>query len=356
MRKFIYLFVALALLVPALPNQARADSKKFDHKIRICHATASASNPYNSIEVDKNATAGGHLGHEGDISPEYWALTFQGLKKISKNWDEEGQAIWHNDCQVPEPVDCQYHYAEPTVLCGTEELDVIVDAEPANGGLACPTEPKLYDAGECTYHYWCELVKEEEPPISAPLSEPIHFTAKTQPVFLGWRKVEVRDVDENPEGKPFEEGMDENCEFPPEPVDCVYHYEEPTVVCGTEELAVVVDSPPVNGGLACPTEPKLYDSEIACEEEEKPEPVDCAWVWSKPILTCGEEVLHVVATSPAEDGGKECPINTKVVDHGACEVEEVEAPAVTPEAEVQIKYESTLAPTGMNLDFLFFWL
>ena len=65
-------------------------------KVRICHATASASNPYNSIEVDTDAIDGAgsndHSSHSGDIIPPVDGVT-AGL-----NWTTAGQAIYNNDC------------------------------------------------------------------------------------------------------------------------------------------------------------------------------------------------------------------------------------------------------------------
>ena len=42
-----------------------------EHKVTICHATASETNPYNEISVDKNSTAQGHDSHSGDIIPPF---------------------------------------------------------------------------------------------------------------------------------------------------------------------------------------------------------------------------------------------------------------------------------------------
>src|SRR5579872_6494171 len=40
-----------------------------DHKITICHATGSATNPYVEITVDKHALKNGHTTAKGDIIP-----------------------------------------------------------------------------------------------------------------------------------------------------------------------------------------------------------------------------------------------------------------------------------------------
>lgn len=88
-----------------------------NHKVTICHATNSNTNPYLVIDVDIASSGylkAGHNGHEGpiwydgakdakvkwgDIIPSYdYAQTsfhFDGL-----NWTEEGEAIWDNGCVI----------------------------------------------------------------------------------------------------------------------------------------------------------------------------------------------------------------------------------------------------------------
>lgn len=88
------------------------------HKVTICHATNSDTNPYVVIDVDIASSGyvkAGHSDHTGpiwyagakdekvkwgDIIPAYdYAPTtfhYPGL-----NWTDEGQAIWENDCQIP---------------------------------------------------------------------------------------------------------------------------------------------------------------------------------------------------------------------------------------------------------------
>jgi hypothetical protein len=135
-----------------------------DHKIDICHATSSHTNPYTTNNVDKNSTVQGHdlhngpiwyegiTGNWGDIIPPYayyeleivgsheecpnsassydfvWLpgktcireVNFQGFKFYKyaypntvddygwveyqypgKNWTTQGQAIWNNGCEIP---------------------------------------------------------------------------------------------------------------------------------------------------------------------------------------------------------------------------------------------------------------
>ena len=98
-----------ALTMPALATPGE------EHKQTICHATHSETNPYVQITVDyaaidgeKNNDHSHHLGPVwysgakadgvdwGDIIPPT-----EGVNP-GQNW-EDGEAIWLNDCQVPEP-------------------------------------------------------------------------------------------------------------------------------------------------------------------------------------------------------------------------------------------------------------
>jgi len=90
-----------------------------DHKVTLCHATDSNTNPYVTITVDTNAAGGGnndgvggHASHTGPI----WNATLKdqhikwgdiipsfdfgnGDSFAGLNWTAEGQAIFNNDCQ-----------------------------------------------------------------------------------------------------------------------------------------------------------------------------------------------------------------------------------------------------------------
>jgi hypothetical protein len=106
-----------ALFLPSTASIA-AEPKT---EITICHGTGSDSNPYvtespaiNSSGTDAGLLAGGHNSHTGpvwhpgivggwgDIIPpyDYAPINFHydGL-----NWTAEGQAIYNNDCNIPEP-------------------------------------------------------------------------------------------------------------------------------------------------------------------------------------------------------------------------------------------------------------
>lgn len=88
-------------------------------KVEICHATASYQNPYVVNEPAADGDVSGHADHVGpifyvdipkhtewgDIIPPFYyddggeePAFFPGL-----NWDDEGQAIYENDCVIPTP-------------------------------------------------------------------------------------------------------------------------------------------------------------------------------------------------------------------------------------------------------------
>ncbi|MET3718497.1 MULTISPECIES: hypothetical protein [unclassified Arthrobacter] len=64
------------------------------HKVTICHATGSESNPYVEITVDFKGVKA-HAQHGDDIIPG-------NSKWEGQNWDEDGQATYNNGC-VPCP-------------------------------------------------------------------------------------------------------------------------------------------------------------------------------------------------------------------------------------------------------------
>jgi len=128
-RAFIGLLFALSLT--ALPGAAAtADSVQHQnsivlavapgaavHKVTLCHATDSDTNPYVSVTVDVHAAHGstGHAGHTGpvwdstlkanhtkwgDIIPPY---TEAGISFAGLNWSAAGQAIYNNGCQPVTP-------------------------------------------------------------------------------------------------------------------------------------------------------------------------------------------------------------------------------------------------------------
>jgi hypothetical protein len=88
--------------VGACASIAAATKPDPTHKITICHATASASNPYVAITVDI-ASIGLDSGHgrsgvnAGDIIPKF---DIDGYSYPGNNWDADHQAILDNGCDA----------------------------------------------------------------------------------------------------------------------------------------------------------------------------------------------------------------------------------------------------------------
>lgn len=98
-------------------NNNHDNNNNYNHKIDICHRTNSHQNPYTLMSVDSSSILGQHSskhgnhngpvwypgiqGNWGDIIPpfDYWFII--PLHYDGKNWNEEGQEIWNNDCQIP---------------------------------------------------------------------------------------------------------------------------------------------------------------------------------------------------------------------------------------------------------------
>lgn len=113
------LFV-MALALPSTAIATKPTAPDAQHKVTICHRTASSTNPYVRITVDIAAVDGvvghgpadhaamhtGDVWHQGmpktpkwgDIIPPFYAdgHTLTGLKPL--NWDTAGQAIFANNC------------------------------------------------------------------------------------------------------------------------------------------------------------------------------------------------------------------------------------------------------------------
>ena len=68
-------------------------------QVSICHATASASNPFVLIHPAAAGIVNGHLGHQdgADVVPPF---TYKGIT-YSQNWDAPGQALFANGCAAP---------------------------------------------------------------------------------------------------------------------------------------------------------------------------------------------------------------------------------------------------------------
>ena len=133
-----------------------------DHKVVICHASASVANPYQTPDVDKDSIQntegldpnghGTHVGpifdpeihhngdNWGDIIPPFAAGYLAGPPEkewgafAGLNWTAEGQAIWENGCTVPAaPEDTPVTPAAPTFQDPTCDVGAAVHLPTVTG-------------------------------------------------------------------------------------------------------------------------------------------------------------------------------------------------------------------------------
>lgn len=126
-KKAIVLAAITALIVTG--SIARACEK-----VATCHATSSASNPFNLISVDMNATVQGHDGHSGDIIPIFnYTVTVTEKVKVP-NANGHG-THW-------EDVTTTTDYTYPGKNLGTLYGDGFTGAEVLANGCVIPTRPE----------------------------------------------------------------------------------------------------------------------------------------------------------------------------------------------------------------------
>lgn len=126
------LFAATAAVLPFLAVSSASAGP--DDKVTICHATASASNPYVKITVAEDAVDGvaGNSGNQADHFGEHQGALFDAAVHGSGdnwgdiippvpphhgglNWSDAGQSIYNNGCNVPDnPPDEQIETPEAT--------------------------------------------------------------------------------------------------------------------------------------------------------------------------------------------------------------------------------------------------
>ena len=98
--KIMQLLTIAAITTASTAATASIASAASERRLTICHATASATNPYVVITVDISSIVGaaghGHSGiNVGDIIPAIPSVY------AGNNWDAEHQAIFANDCNIP---------------------------------------------------------------------------------------------------------------------------------------------------------------------------------------------------------------------------------------------------------------
>jgi len=110
MRKYIFMISMFSLLVVAayFGMVAFAHGTPVSHKVDICHKNN--GNGWTSNNVDDDSVDGeGHGDHNKsshqdgqDIIPPFYDDNRDGYWN-SRNWGVTGQAIWNNNCNVPQP-------------------------------------------------------------------------------------------------------------------------------------------------------------------------------------------------------------------------------------------------------------
>lgn len=149
--------VTISLVVFSVKAYATVDHT--NGQVDICHFTESH---YVQNSPNKSGDVGGHNGHGNDIIPpfdywqhfnppgpnnDFWLL----LPYLGKNWDEEGQAIWNNNCEVP-----------PTDVC--LNLEGVQESTPegyTNNDGTCT--PVVIEEPSCEELKNCEEETPEEP-------------------------------------------------------------------------------------------------------------------------------------------------------------------------------------------------
>jgi len=151
-----------ALLALAFAGAARVGATQPDplHKVTICHRTNSETNPYVQITVDE-ASVDGDAGNDngqgdhliehvgpvftaglkdlgvewGDIIPPFYSdgETLTGYATL--NWDEAGQAIFANGCDLVQP---------------SEEPSTAPSEEPSTEPSTQPSDEPTTEPSDCT--------------------------------------------------------------------------------------------------------------------------------------------------------------------------------------------------------------
>lgn len=115
---FASVFAAISTLGALAPATTTLANNSRDHKVTICHATNSATNPYVSVTVDYNSIVRGpgHDGHNGGVATsvahatqmkndkQRWGDIIPAIAEhnyAGKNLTTEGRTILANDCKFP---------------------------------------------------------------------------------------------------------------------------------------------------------------------------------------------------------------------------------------------------------------
>ncbi len=181
MKNLLSLFTIGAVtlvMLGAVSLTPKALADRPEAKIKICHSTDSHTNPYTSPEVDPDAMDGdagndngqgdhymehnGPVWHEG-IADHSWGDIVPPLegKHQGKNWDEDGQKIYNNGCNIAmvvdptptlDPTPTATPSAEPTATPTPEQHND--NGGGSSSGSSSPSEPKKEEGqvlGASTY-------------------------------------------------------------------------------------------------------------------------------------------------------------------------------------------------------------
>jgi hypothetical protein len=144
-------FGMLFLLFGIAPTAANATKPNPEHKVTLCHATNSYSNPYVEINVDvASVLHNGHDGHDGPVFypdiPKHtkWGDIIPpfdfgpGEVYAGKNWTADGIAILNNGCTVPSP-----RTTTTTTIAGETTTSTTVAGETTTTTSSPPPPPPV---------------------------------------------------------------------------------------------------------------------------------------------------------------------------------------------------------------------
>lgn len=214
----LFFFVGITVSRTNLQIKAQENECDTTHKMYICHDNNGIKD-YVKVCVDRSSNISGHDDDSNDIIPafSYWDCP-QGWQLVDNNKCSHG-----NDSQVDATLISVIAQGDQSILtndcvvssCGNDTVDEGEQCDDGNTGnndgcsSVCKNETPVCndeiannyqrvgegeysDIKECTYstHRWCVLQKDES------------YLAQAIP-----------NNQNNPEGKPWETGMDKYCEF-----------------------------------------------------------------------------------------------------------------------------------------------
>lgn len=165
-RKVLWTIFAVVILTAGTASTAFAHGSIPDHKVDLCHATASGSNPFTIQNVDGDSIlkTSGHDSHSGDIIPSFWywhigshyyiltgpnigASWYDG-KNLSTDYDgNTGAEILANGCESP------FTPPEPKTVYSTDCTGVKAQDQVWEGGA----DGGWVDDGDPYYiHEWSD--------------------------------------------------------------------------------------------------------------------------------------------------------------------------------------------------------